>query len=575
MNERGGAGFSRSEAQGARRSLRRTAWAVPSWALLPLCLSGLSACENGAAATSSALPLDAPAGAKASATAEPESAESAFTRAEQAIATALQEPDLGGAPGFERERTSIVARAKAEPIVFLRAPEPDPTSSKVVLALRAQFEHTDYAWRTLNQILKYFKDDKRGLRQVVLTDGYLYSENANRAFTLVSMLTPARLFDGEPIWIQRGQRVIHAAPNPEGDYVFSDGSEAGKRVRLFHLDRVGTGDVPEPLHVDLRALKYQLFFDRAKIRHLTKTLIVADLRYGELWIPTLLRVNGARVELAEEAIAPEQRDALQEARTDMERQTRAVSQLRTAMRAAIDEGLPFDEPKTEYEQEDGKLRRVWRTAYEEGRNSYRYNDDRYSVFGKEGQPLVPQVCIDFMVDTFERAGGSWWLPQSAGKRERSLGRLTWGPDVQDLRRTHNFVQYADDHPQWFNVMRFGENERVELGYKDLFFNWLKKRVDEFAPGDIVLIRGMTPWDEVEEHSHSFFVYETDPVSGIPIAIAGNAGPANLWSWETEARRTPNRTLRTRIRPLLPWLESFLDLSSKTPLQPPELVSGKK
>ena len=36
-----------------------------------------------------------------------------------------------------------------------------------------------------------------------------------------------------------------------------------------------------------------------------------------------------------------------------------------------------------------------------------------------------------------------------------------------------------------------------------------------------------------------------------------------------------RALRTRIRPLLPWLETFLDLSGKEPLLPPELVSGKK
>jgi hypothetical protein len=137
------------------------------------------------------------------------------------------------------------------------------------------------------------------------------------------------------------------------------------------------------------------------------------------------------------------------------------------------------------------------------------------------------------------------------------------------------VNYARSHPESFDVLDFPESERVELGYKDLFFNWLSKRVDNFEAGDIVFIRGMTPWDEVEEHSHSFFVYETDPVSGIPIAIAGNAGPANLWSWETECRRTPNRTLRTRIRPLLPWLESFLDLSETSKLDPPELVSGKK
>jgi hypothetical protein len=445
-----------------------------------------------------------------------------------------------------------------------------------VLGLRQQFETTDYAWRTLRDVMKYFKDDKRQLRQVVLSEGYLYSEDPNRAFTLVSMLSPAKLFDNEPIWIQRGARVVHAAPDERGDYVFSDGLEKGKRVRLFHLDRVGTGDVPPPLHVDLRALKYRLFFDRAKVRHYGKDSLVADLRYGgELWVPTLLRVDGANLEVVAEAVKPEQQDALREARAQLERKTRAMSQLRSAMRSAIDEGLPFDEPKTEIEQEDGRLRRVWRSAYDAGRLTYVYNDDRYTVFGKEGQPLVPQVCVDFIVDTFARAGGAWWLPRNAGKRERTVGKLDWGPDVKDLRRTQNFVDYADTHADWFNVRRFAEGDRVELGYKDLFFAWLVKHVDDFDAGDVVFIRGMTPWDEVEEHSHSFFVYETDPATGVPIAIAGNAGPANLWSWETEARRTPNRTLRTRIRPMMPWLETFLDVSGQEPLTPPELVSGKK
>ena len=117
--------------------------------------------------------------------------------------------------------------------------------------------------------------------------------------------------------------------------------------------------------------------------------------------------------------------------------------------------------------------------------------------------------------------------------------------------------------------------RCKSQYKQRFFRWLEKKVDHFEPGDIVFIRGMTPWDEFDEHSHSFFVFETDPVSGVPIAIAGNAGPANLWSWETEARRTPNRTVRDRIRPKLSWLESFLTIDRHAVLEPPALVSGKK
>jgi hypothetical protein len=489
---------------------------------------------------------------------------------------ALQTPAWPGAPDFERLRPSIVARAKSEPVVFLRAPVRPPELSKILQAERDVFERTDYAWRTLRALLERYEDDKPTLRKLLLSEGYLYSEDPNRAFTLVSLLTPALLFEREEIWIQRGEQLFHARPNAQGDYEFSDGPEAGKRVRLFHLDRVGTGRVPTPLHVDFRALRYRLFFERARIRHLSEHDIVADLRYGEFWIPTVLRVEGARLERVAEVVPPEQRAALSATRKELERKMRAVSQLRAAMRAAIDEGLPFDEPKNEIGQEDGRLRAVWNHAYFSGRDSFKYNDDRYWVFGSSGQPLVPQVCIDFMVDTFERASGAWWRPKQDGMRERTAGKLDWG-DVSrdDLRRTQFFVKLAEQRADWFDVLDFPPSERVELGYKDRFFEWLAKRADAFDAADIVLIRGMTPWDELEEHTHTFFVYETCPITGVPIAIAGNAGPANLWSWETEARRTPHRTLRTRIRPKLTWLESFLETEGDSQLRPPALVSGKK
>jgi hypothetical protein len=323
-------------------------------------------------------------------------------------------------------------------------------------------------------------------------------------------------------------------------------------------------------------LRYRHFFDRAKVRHITEQRIVADLRYGELWVPTLLRREGARLIVEHELIEPSDRETFEKSKALLRRKAVAHSRLRDAMRAAIDEGLPFDEPKTEFGQEDGKLRRLWRHAYLNGQTRYKFNDDRYHVFGREGQPLVPQVCIDFMVDTFYRASGSWYRPKQDGVRERTAGKLNFGEvEADDLRRTGFFVRLAKERSDWFDVLSFPEAQRVELGYKNRFFRWLTKHVDSFEAGDIILIRGMTPWDELDEHTHSFFVYETDPLTGVPIAIAGNAGPANLWSWETEARRTPHRTVRARIRPRLEWLESFVDTTLDEALTPPALISGKK
>lgn len=521
----------------------------------------------GAAATySPTAPLEA---------AAPSAAER-YEQAQKAIAAALEEPSLEGAPGFEKHRAALVARAKSEPVVFIRTPQP-AEAPPGVNSLREAFEKTDFAWSELKKLRDHFHQRPELARQLLLKDGYLYSEEPNHAFTLVSQIKPRHLFDEPRIWVHRGPWLMQAERDEEADYYFLDGPEKGRKVRLLHLDRVGTGEVPPPLHRDFRGLRYRQFFERARVRHITETAIVADLRYGTHWIPTLLKSKGELLEVEAEAIPPDEVEDVQAVRALLERKARAVSVLRAAMRAQIDEGLPFDEPKTEEGQQDGILRHQWRFAYLHDRDYFKFNGDRYSVFDDEGRPRVPQVCIDFMVDTFERASGNWWQPKGAGERARTQGGLDLKEFAQNdrLRRTKGFLTFAREHEQWFDVVTFPRDRRIQLGYKPTFFAWLEKKADSFEPGDIVFIRGVTPWDVEEEHSHTFFVYESDPVTGVPIAIAGNAGPANLWSWETEARRTPERTVRDRVRPNIEWLESFLTIDREVTLEPPALVSGRK
>lgn len=503
--------------------------------------------------------------------------QAAFEEATTAIELASKAPALPSIGAFETNRAAMVARAKSEPVFFVQRPSLAKTATKEVVTLRNFLDKTEFAWRAVSDLRKQLEDRKDVAREVFLPDGYLYSENPNLAFALVSQVKPTDVFESETLWIQRGAVVMHAKKDAKEGYVYVDGPEAGSRVRLLHLDRLGDGEPPDvALHRDFRVLRGQLYFEQAKVKHVTASHIVADLRYGELWIPTLLSSESARLTLSAEAVAPELVDLLALTRDRSRRKLLAVSALRSAMQAMISEALPFDEPKTEVGQEDGKLRPEWEAAYKAGRTIYTYNEDKYPVFDALGRPRVPQVCIDFMIDTFERAGGSWWLPRSANTRARSPGRL----DLSDLsrsrlRQTAYLRELAAERTDMFEVRDFAESERIELGYKDRFFAWMSKNVREFEAGDMIIIRGLTPWDEVEQHTHSFFVYETDPISGVPIAIAGNAGPANLWSWETEARRTPKRTLRVRIRPKLEWLETFIDVSSKEPIVPPPLLAGKK
>ncbi len=502
---------------------------------------------------------------------------SAFRDAIARVEAAMALPSLPGAPVFEENRAAMVARAKSEPVFFVEAPALGPGVTEEVRTLRQHLERSEFGWRTVRELRDLLKKKKAIAKDVLLPDGYLYSETPQLAFALVSQVRPSDLFDTEDLWIQRGALTMRSKKDAEHGYVYVDGHEAGNRVRLLHLDRLSeTGSFAPPLHRDFRKLRAQLHFEQANVKHVTATEIVAELRYGEYWVPSLLQSNGATLTLSTEAIDPAIADALDVKRDELRRRDVAVSALRVAMRAMIDEGLPFDEPKTEVGQEDGKLRPEWLKAYYSGRSTYLYNEDRYDVFDRLGRPRVPQVCIDFMIDTFERAGGAWWLPRSQKRREKSVGRLNLGDFSRSrLRQTIYLRELAVERTDMFEVLDVPVRQRIELGYKDRFFAWLSQNVRDFQTGDMILIRGFTPWDEVDEHTHSFFIYETDPITGVPIAIAGNAGPANLWSWETEARRTPKRTVRTRIRPKLEWLETFIDTSSLEPLDPPPLVSGRK
>jgi hypothetical protein len=252
---------------------------------------------------------------------------------------------------------------------------------------------------------------------------------------------------------------------------------------------------------------------------------------------------------------------------------RAVQQLRLAILQQADERLPFDEPRTEYTQEDGTLRPSFQWAYVEGRRFYEVNEDRYAVFDSQGRPLVPQVCMDFLLDSFERASGTWWRKRGEplGKNAGTLDFTEFAPR-HELRRTRRFIELAKERPELLQLREFSGRERIVQGEKQTFFPMIAQIAHEFLPGDMIFIRGMTPWDEEEEHTHSFFIYETDPISGMPIAIAGNASIPSVWSWEAEARRTPNRSLRYRVRPTHLLLERILPRSavSTTPLP---LVGG--
>jgi hypothetical protein len=506
-------------------------------------------------------------------TVAPSDPETSRRACERLMRDVLAEPAVPGAPAFEAERAELLARAKAEPVYFTRTPDYGTEAPTLtVKGYRAMLAEGN-PYGTVQRIIDESVGFPKQARDALLKDGYLYAERPELAYALVSLVQPHQLFGHDRIWIQRGEQLIHAERR-NGRYYYVDGSLEGQRARLLLFDRAGGSETPpEPLHRDFRGVRYRLHFDRMQIRHVTETHVVANLHYGKWWVPSVLSTTGASAELECEVLDESLQEDVATWRKEGERRERVVQGLRRAMLAELDEALPFDEPLHEYGfQLDGTLRKKWNTAYLQRRDRFALNGDAYQVFDPKGRPLTPQVCVDFLTDTLERTSGTWFKPRG-DKPGRAIGKLDFdalaGKDREELRRVPGFVAFARSHPDWFEVK--DDTKHVELGDRKDFFAYLAANVDDFAPGDAILIKGKTPWDANHVHFHSFFVYESDPVTGMPIVVVGNAGRPTLRSWETEVKRTPARSIVHRIRFQTAWLEKIIGVEPLT--QIPPLAAG--
>ncbi len=395
-------------------------------------------------------------------------------------------------------------------------------------------------------------------REVLLTEGYLYASSPALAAALSSVVRLEDIFREPVVWIDRAgviSRVILRRDVSGLSYVYADGVDAGSRVKLLLMDRVALRreDLGHPIHRDVRAVARQLGFSEMRIRHLSETEVVADLLYGAVSVPTVLRAEGSRLVFQCDSVPRGRDDAVARARDDVLRRDVVLDRLRAVMRDEVAEALPFDEPRTEIGQQDGKLRQSWVWAYRYGRSGFDFNDDRYEVFDQLGRPRVPQVCIDFVTDTFERASGTWYRRRGE-PRERVEGRLDFESlGIDNERSVERFIDFAKTHPQSFDVEEIPDNERVPYARRVAFFADLFAHRHRYRPGDIIAIYGERA--DGKMHYHSFFVYESDVVTGAPSLVAANAGRPRIRPFEAEMTSAPLRSIRARIRPKLGWLEA--------------------
>lgn len=482
-------------------------------------------------------------------------------RCRAAIDDALRESAAPGAPAFEARRVAILGRAKGEPSIWTRAPVVHALAAEpaAVAEARAAYVATPSV-KTASRLATLARTYPEAARAALLPEGYLYADDPDVASYLVERLTLDRLFREPVLWLSRGDRVMRLertdGPRDKG-YRIADGDDEGAQGSLLLGDRVATSPdaLEAPLHRDLASLAEREGFDRARLERVTGGAIVADLRYGEVTVPSLLHADGAHLSIACELVAPDDAPKLASHRRAYARERPAIARLRDAIREQVREGLRFDEPLKEEGQQDGVLRQAWRTAYAQGRSTYSFNDVSYSVYDARGRPHPPQVCIDFVLDSFERASGTWWRGRP-GPPERVVGRLDFDAFGIDNRRSvAGVVRFAAEHPDLWTVLDVPDAARVPFRNRAAFFRSLGEPPFDFRVGDVVVIHGLR--DDEKMHYHSFIVTALDPTTGIPTLLAGNAGHPRELSWEQTMRSAPLRSLRHVLRPRGSWLADVL------------------
>src|SRR5690606_22466847 len=285
-------------------------------------------------------------------------------RCQQRIDAALATPSLPGAPRLEKQRALVMARGKAEPVLFVQEPEFQGKKTPGIEAHRKNLLTTSTP-RELNlKLARHFRGAVPLGRDVFLRHGYFYTDDPGSARVLTVLISLEHLFLEKELWIERGSERFEVRRNAEGRYIYASGPEKGLPAQLLLFDRVGPkgADYGPPLHVDVREIAHRLGFEQMRVQHLGEEHIVADLRFSSEWIPALLQRRGAELELDCLVIDPSRAAELGRARDEAYRRAVVLRSLRHAILEQITAKVPFDEPKTAVGQQDGALPRHWPAA---------------------------------------------------------------------------------------------------------------------------------------------------------------------------------------------------------------------
>ena len=549
-------------------------------AMLLLSTFGLVSCGTSAATSSGEGGPSAPTPAVSGAPAAPlpGSAECAAR-----VKRLLAEPELPGAPAFEAKRIDLVGRPRGTPLLWKRVPAADPNAPPAARAAITKIEHAARPVTVAKGLVRRYGGSPAVLRATFLREGYVFSEDPEIALALVETLKLTHLFREPQIHLLRG-RTVHVLRRTERtryrpeSYVHAEGPWKGAVAELLLGDRVAIerADVEkEPIALDLSSAAADDGFDRLRVKHLSEGGLVAEVHYaGSPWITAAFDMDGAALKLAcadgtGDAIA-----ARAKAIQASEGRRLALAKITATVRAEVQEQPRFDEPKDEPddEQQDGALRREWRRAYGQGLRRFSVGEVLYDVYDEEGRPVPPQVCVDFITDTWERASGTWYkpLPPAPGDDrpkpapERTSGGIDFDKlDLDNRRSVAELVTFAKRHREMFDVLDLPQEERIPFVRRSEFFAYLAEHEADYAPGDVIVIHGVK--SDGRPHYHSVIVMERDPITGVPVRVAGNAGRPREQTLEGVMARSPKRSIKHRLRPKAEWLAASLAGPGTPPL----------
>ncbi len=470
------------------------------------------------------------------------------------IASLLGEPSQPGDPAFDAARAEILGRARAEPLVLLRAPRA-PADAELAPELRqARNAVAKLGPRArIGRLRSRFRSQPAALRALLLREGYLYSVDPHEALALVKAVTLGELFSEPVIWLERGAqrfRLERDRGNRRAGayYRHSDGPLAGSPAALLLGDRVAAQPekLGRPLHRDLRALSHATGFDRAAILHRSESTLIAELRFGPWRVRALLESQGAALRLGCLDAPRERRQQIRAWQDNDAPRRRALERLRQAVTDMKLERLPFDRPRgAEDHFSDGQLRPQWNAAYRRGQMGFSHDGKGYQVFDRQGRPWPPQMCVEFILESFERAAGTWYRPLGE-TRERVVGRLDFGAlGIHNRAGVIAFGDFAKQHPEHFQHARFSADERIAFAERSRFFRFLLEHADRFSAGDVVAIQG--PKRDGYVHQHGILIEDTDPVTGMPYALADHMKRPRRRTWEGIMAEAPRRSLLYHVR----------------------------